>query len=82
MHLMRTTLDIDVDVLQAAKEISSRTKQTAGKILSDLARKALTAAESGDASPVVVNGFEVLPAGGRVVTAELIQKLIEESETL
>jgi len=38
---MRTTLDIDDDVLQAAKEIAVTQGSTAGKVLSDLARKGL-----------------------------------------
>ena len=40
---MRTTLDIDDDVLRAAKDLARREKKTAGKIISDLARKALGA---------------------------------------
>jgi hypothetical protein len=39
---MRTTLEIDDDILQAAKEIASAEGRTAGKVLSDLARKGLT----------------------------------------
>ena len=38
---MRTTLDLDDDVLAAAKEIAANRKTTAGKVLSELARKAL-----------------------------------------
>jgi hypothetical protein len=38
---MRTTLDIDDDVLQAAKEIAANRRTTAGQVLSDLARVAL-----------------------------------------
>jgi len=38
---MRTTLDIDEDVLQAAKEIALTRGSTAGKVLSELARKGL-----------------------------------------
>ena len=38
---MRTTLDIDDDVLQAAKEIAQNRATTAGHVLSELARKAL-----------------------------------------
>ena len=38
---MRTTLDIEEDVLQAAKELAEREKTTAGKVLSRLARKGL-----------------------------------------
>ena len=37
---MRTTLDLDDDVLQAIKEIGSMQKKTAGHVLSELARKA------------------------------------------
>lgn len=39
---MRTTLSIDDDVLLAVKERARREKRTAGEILSDLARQALT----------------------------------------
>jgi hypothetical protein len=76
---MRTTLDIDADVLKAAKEISSRTKRTTGKVVSDLARQALVSSHpTAHAGPDLVNGFETLPAGGRVVTAELVRQLMEE----
>ena len=37
---MRTTLEIDDDVLLAAKELAEA-QRTGGKVLSDLARKAL-----------------------------------------
>lgn len=39
---MRTTLNIDDDVLQAAKELAAVRGLTAGRVLSDLARGALT----------------------------------------
>ncbi|HVT03548.1 MAG TPA: CopG family transcriptional regulator [Thermoanaerobaculia bacterium] len=38
---MRTTLDIDDDLLQAAKEIAANRGSTAGRVISDLARKSL-----------------------------------------
>jgi hypothetical protein len=38
---MRTTLDLDPDVLQAAKELAAARGSTAGKVLSELARKGL-----------------------------------------
>ena len=41
---MRTTLDIDDDILEAAKELARAEKKTAGRVLSELARKALTQA--------------------------------------
>ncbi len=77
---MRTTIDIDLDVLEAAKEISARSKRTVGKVISDLARKALSSSFPEGKASVVLNGFEILPAGDRVVTAEFVQKLIEETE--
>ncbi len=39
---MRTTLDIDDDILQAAKELARAEKKTAGQVLSELARRGLT----------------------------------------
>lgn len=38
---MRTTLDIDDDVLQTVKELADTRQTTAGKVLSDLARRGL-----------------------------------------
>ena len=40
---MRTTLDIADDVLLAAKERARRENKTAGEVISELARQALTA---------------------------------------
>lgn len=77
---MRTTLDIDPDVLAAVREMSSRSRRTAGKILSELAREGLVAVRSGSGEPQLVNGFEVLPAGGRVMTSERVRQLMDESE--
>jgi hypothetical protein len=42
-----TTLDIDDDVLQAAKERARRDKRTTGEVISELARSALTAPPQG-----------------------------------
>ena len=50
---MRTTLDIDDDVLASAKEIARREKKTAGQVLSELARRALT---QGSAPAAAVRG--------------------------
>ena len=38
---MRTTLDIDDDVLNAAKELAMAQRTTTGRVISELARKAL-----------------------------------------
>jgi len=74
---MRTTLDIDDDVLAAAKEKAASQKTTAGRILSDLARRALTQPAQG---PLIErNGFRVLPSRGGVITSALVKQLADEA---
>lgn len=41
IEVMRTTLDIDDDLLHATKEIARASGKTAGEVVSDLLRKAL-----------------------------------------
>jgi hypothetical protein len=55
---VRTTLDIADDVLQAAKEIADARRTTAGRVLSDLARQALSAPGP---SRLLRNGVPLLP---------------------
>ena len=75
---MRTTLDIDEDVLIAAKELAAGQKSTTGKVISDLVRRALTRPAEG---PLVRrNGFSVLPSRGGVVTSALVRTLQEEAD--
>jgi hypothetical protein len=76
-RFMRTTLDLDEDVLQAAKELAVTHGVTAGKMLSNLARKALT--PTGPV-PKVRNGVPLLPhrPGGRIVTMKLVNELRDE----
>jgi hypothetical protein len=73
---MRTTLDIDDDVLQAAKEIAQRQGSTAGRVLSALARKGLVAAPVKKAS--LRGGLPVLPSRGEFVTPENVQQLMDK----
>ena len=54
---MRTTLDIDDDVLQAVKELAEVRGVTAGQALSALARQALTPGRPARTR----NGIPVLP---------------------
>ena len=78
---MRTTLDIDEDVLQAAKERARRENKTAGEVISELARAALTvptASAQKASEPRSVYGIRPFPKrGGAVVTNELVNKLRE-----
>ncbi len=76
---MRTTLDIDADVLQAAKERARRDKKTTGEVLSELARSALTALPQGRAGePKPIHGFRPFPKRGGIVTNESIDRLRED----
>jgi hypothetical protein len=75
---VRTTLEIDDDILGAAKELARREKKTAGKVISELARSGIQT-HRGKPIQKIRNGFEILPAGDRVVTPELVQKILEES---
>ncbi len=78
---MRTTLDIDDDVLEAAKEIGRAENKTAGQVLSSLARKGLNERAHIDVSKLERrNGFLILPRTGRVITNEMIDKIKEEIE--
>jgi len=76
--VMRTTLDIDDDVLQAAKELGALQGKTAGKVVSELARKGLA---PGTARRVR-NGVPLLPqrpAGSPRPTMRLVNELRDEA---
>jgi len=73
---MRTTLDIEPDILQAAKEIAAKDKSTAGKVLSRLARKGLNRPASEDLQ--VRNGVPLLPSRGEIITSEHVRRIMEE----
>jgi hypothetical protein len=74
---MRTTLDIDDDVLQAAKEIAANRSSTMGKVISELVRKGLRP------KPWVKvrNGVPLLgPRGPNdpILTCEFVNRLLDE----
>ncbi len=79
---MRTTLDIADDVLQAAKERARRENKTAGEVISELARAALTAAPRPESpkmsEPRSHYGIRPFPKRGSVVTNELIDKIRQD----
>ncbi len=76
---MRTTLDLDEDVLNAAKELAARENKTAGEVISELARKGIHSPKPRAMKRKIRNGFEVLAAEKRVVTPKLVQKILEET---
>ncbi len=73
--LVRTTLDLDDDVMLASRDIAARSRTTIGVVVSSLLRKALreTASEADD-------GFVGLPKRGlaRPITVEFVNRLREE----
>lgn len=73
---MRTTLDLDEDVLAAAKELAKSQNSTVGKIVSKLVRQALTARNRIEYE----DGIPVLPTDphARIVTMELVNQLRDE----
>ena len=75
---MRTTLAIDDDVLVAVRERARREGRTAGDVLSDLARQALTGAHRPAVDLATArHGFSPLPRRGPAVSNALIDRLRE-----
>jgi len=74
---MRTTLTIDDDILEAARERADFERKTIGEVLSSFARKGLCPT---DPAPVYRNGIRLLPVqpGAGISTPELIKELMDE----
>ena len=70
---LRTTLDLEDDVLIAIKAIANQKQKPMGSIVSDLLREALSAPNSLE----VRNGIPLLPKrkNGKIVTFELVNQL-------
>jgi hypothetical protein len=75
---MRTTINIDDDLLHAARELAAIQNKTLGEVISLLVRRALTPPELEGSSR---NGIPLLPArtGTPRVTSELVRELLEET---
>jgi hypothetical protein len=74
---MRTTLNIDDDVLRAVKELAKLTSSTAGRVISDLARQSL---EVRRAPRPVRNGVPLLSgrSDSAIVTPDALRHLERE----
>jgi hypothetical protein len=74
---MRTTVDLEEDVLLAAKEIARQRGNTVGQVLSDLARQALTRRVTVSKK----HGLPLFPvqSDAGVVTPELVNRLRDET---
>ena len=75
---MRTTLDIDDDVLQAAKELADVHGKTAGQMVSELIRKGLQTKAAGKRA--VKNGVPLIrrKPGSPVMTMGLVNELRDD----
>jgi 3-oxoacyl-ACP reductase-like protein len=82
---MRTTLDLDDDVLLAARAHAAREKRSLGAVISELARESLQrpsapagrARGAGGARGALGGRFAVLPARKEVVTVEHVRRLMD-----
>ena len=72
---MRTTLDIDDDVVSAARELAAADRRSLGAVISDLARSGLTPArvEADGDLPVIRD-----PAGTPPITPEMVRRALDE----
>jgi hypothetical protein len=76
---MRTTLDIDDDVLQTAKELAAKEKRSAGAVISDLARRGFHSNPAqAPQEPRIRNGVPLLPSRGETVTLAHVREILEE----
>jgi hypothetical protein len=82
---VRTTLDIDDDILAAARELAQRQQTTVGRVLSRLARATLTGGTPGEptaapgvAEPVAVGGFRPFASRGPTVTLADVDRIRDE----
>ena len=81
---MRTTLNIDDDLLIAVKETARRESKSAGAVVWQLLRRSLLQSNWGGreervVEPVAEFGFRPFPKRGGIVTNELIDRLREET---
>ena len=72
---MRTTLDIDSDVMEAAREIARDSRRSMGAVVSELARRGLLPArvEAVGKLPVIV-----APDGAGPITPTMVRRALDE----
>lgn len=91
---MRTTIDLDEDVLLAVKDLAKHRQESIGRVVSDLTRRALVYCPTGRGVVSVFVAQEPKPAnkkslsnfgihpfpyeGGEIPTNELVNRLREE----
>lgn len=72
---MRTTLELDDDVISAARELAAMSSRSLGATVSDLMRKGLTpAAVQTDGDLPVIR----VPSGSSPITPEMVRRGLDE----
>jgi hypothetical protein len=72
---VRTTLELDDDVVAAARELAAGQRRSLGSVISELARRGLTPARvevAGDLPVIRV------PAGTPAITPEMVRRAVDE----
>lgn len=72
---MRTTLELDDDLVAAARELAAADHRSLGAVISELARRGLTPAQvetEGDLPVIRV------PAGTPAITPEMVRRALDE----
>ncbi len=72
---MRTTLEIDDDLLAAARELAATSRRSLGSVISELARRGLTPARieiDGDLPVIRV------PSGTPAITPQMVRRALDE----
>jgi hypothetical protein len=72
---VRTTLNLDDDVVAAARELAAGQRRSLGSVISELARRGLTPArvQSADGLPVIR-----VPAGTPPITLGMVRGALDE----
>lgn len=72
---MRTTLELDDDVVAAARELAALDRRSLGSVISELARRGLTPARI-----VAEGGMPVIrvPEGSPPITPEMVRRALDE----
>jgi hypothetical protein len=72
---VRTTLNLDDDVVAAARELAANERRSLGSVVSELARRGLTPAlVASDAGIPVIR----VPAGTPPITPEMVRRALDE----
>ena len=78
LFVMRTTLNLDDDVIATARALASQKGQSLGEAVSELIRRAVRPAAK---APAKRNGIPLFPValGARQVTPEIVAELLDET---